>query len=552
MIFGDMAPDDAEGAILAHSQKAGTETFKKGRVLSRADIAALREAGVTHIVAARLDETDVPEDEAAEALASALAGKSVRAAAPFTGRANLVAEEAGVLEIDADRIQAINMIGEALTVATLAPFETVSTRQMLATVKVIPFAVPRADLDKALEIARLGPAPISLSRFEPRRVGLVATQLPATKKTVLDKSRAILDARLDAMGSRIAREIRVPHDVRAVADAVQDLAKEGLSPILVFGASATVDRRDVVPAGIVLAGGDVLHFGMPVDPGNLLLLARLGEAPVIGLPGCARSPKLNGFDWVLARLLAGLEVTPKDIMGMGLGGLLKEIPTRPQPREGASAAASAPRIAALVLAAGRSTRMKSEETGVPSKLLMPLGGKPMVVHVVEAALASGAHPVTVVTGNADNEVRAALSGHDVSFVHNPDYADGLSTSLRTGLATLPEDIDGALVCLGDMPDIRSAHLEKLISAFDPEEGRTICVPTVSGKRGNPVLWGREWFDAMSDVKGDTGAKHLIGENEDAVCEVPMPDDAALTDIDTQAEFEARHKALQNSALGISK
>ncbi|MEQ8952434.1 nucleotidyltransferase family protein, partial [Parvibaculum sp.] len=152
----------------------------------------------------------------------------------------------------------------------------------------------------------------------------------------------------------------------------------------------------------------------------------------------------------------------------------------------------------------------------------------------------------------DNEVRAALSGHDVSFVHNPDYADGLSTSLRTGLAALPEDTDGALVCLGDMPDIRGAHLEKLISAFDPEEGRTICVPTVSGKRGNPVLWGREWFDAMSDVKGDTGAKHLIGENEDAVCEVPMPDDAALTDIDTQAEFEARHKALQNSALGISK
>ncbi|ABS64562.1 4-diphosphocytidyl-2C-methyl-D-erythritol synthase [Parvibaculum lavamentivorans DS-1] len=536
MIFGHMPPDDAEGAILAHSQKAGTGTFKKGRILSRADIAALKEAGVTSVVAARLEVTDVPEDEAAAALADALAGKSIRVAAPFTGRANLYATGNGVLEIDAARIHAINAIGEALTVATLAPFETVADRQMLATVKVIPFAVPRAELDKALDIARSGPAPIALSRFEPHRIGLVATQLPGTKESVLTKSRAVLDARLATMGSTIAREIRAPHDTGAIADAVRALAADGLSPILVFGASATVDRRDVVPAGIVMAGGDILHFGMPVDPGNLMLLARLGETPVIGLPGCARSPKLNGCDWVLARLIAGLEVTPKDIMGMGLGGLLKEIPSRPQPREGrAPAAGSQPRIAAIILAAGRSTRM----AGPQNKLLMPLGGRPMIAHIVEAALASAARPVIVVTGNADNEVRAALAGQDVTFVHNPDYADGLSTSLRTGLAALPDDADGALVCLGDMPDIKASHLDRLIAAFDPEENRTICVPTVASKRGNPVLWGREWFEAMMETKGDTGAKHLIGENPDALCEVPMPDDAPLTDIDTQAEMESR-------------
>lgn len=534
MIFGELTPDEAEGAILAHSQKAGAETFKKGRILSRADIAALKAAGVAHITAARLGPDDVPEDEAAAALASALAGKAIRAAAAFTGRANLHAEEPGVLEIDADRINAINAIGEALTIATLAPYETVAPRQMLATVKVIPFAVPRAELDKALEIARLGPAPMAVHRFEPRRAGLVATLLPGTKESVVEKSRAVLETRLEAMGGTIAREIRVLHTAHDVAEAIRVLLKDGLSPILVFGASATVDRRDVVPSGIVMAGGDILHFGMPVDPGNLLLLARHGETPVIGLPGCARSPKLNGFDWVLARLSAGLEVTPKDIMSMGLGGLLKEIPTRPQPREGGSIAASSPRIAALILAAGKSSRMLG-----PNKLLMDVGGKPMVAHIVEAALESSARPVIVVTGNAEAEVRAALSGRAVTFVHNPDYAGGLSTSLRAGLSALPDDTDGALVCLGDMPDIRSAHLDRLIAAFDPEEGRTICVPTVAGKRGNPVLWGREWFAAMMEVKGDTGAKHLIGENADAVCEVPMPDDAALKDIDTQSEFEAR-------------
>ncbi|MBX3507602.1 MAG: molybdopterin-binding/glycosyltransferase family 2 protein [Parvibaculum sp.] len=534
MIFGELTPDEAEGAILAHSQKAGAETFKKGRILSRADISALKQAGITHVTAARLGPDDVPEDEAAAALASALAGKAIRAAAAFTGRANLHAEEAGVLEIDAARIHAINAIGEALTVATLEPFETVAPRQMLATVKVIPFAVPRAELDRALEIARLGPAPMAVHRFEPRRAGLVSTLLPGTKESVIEKSRAVLDARLAAMGSHIAREIRIPHSASAVAGAIRALLKEGLSPILVFGASATVDRRDVVPSGIVMAGGDILHFGMPVDPGNLLLLARHGETPIIGLPGCARSPKLNGFDWVLARLVAGMEVTSQDIMRMGLGGLLKEIPTRPQPREGGSTAASSPRIAALILAAGKSSRMQG-----PNKLLMDVGGKPMVAHIVDAALESTARPVIVVTGNAEAEIRAALSGRAVTFVHNPDYADGLSTSLRTGLRALPDEADGALVCLGDMPDIRAAHLDRLIAAFDPEEGRTICVPIVAGKRGNPVLWGRDWFAAMMDVKGDTGAKHLIGENADAVCEVPMPDDAALRDIDTQAELDAR-------------
>jgi molybdenum cofactor cytidylyltransferase len=533
MIFGELTPDEAEGTILAHSQKAGAETFKKGRILSRADISALKEAGITHVTAARLGPDDVPEDEAAAALASALAGKAIRAAAAFTGRANLHAEEAGVLEIDAARIHAINAIGEALTVATLEPFETVAPRQMLATVKVIPFAVPRAELDRALEIARLGPAPMAVHRFEPRRAGLVSTLLPGTKESVIEKSRAVLDARLAAMGSHIAREIRIPHSASAVAGAIRALLKEGLSPILVFGASATVDRRDVVPSGIVMAGGDILHFGMPVDPGNLLLLARHGETPIIGLPGCARSPKLNGFDWVLARLAAGMEVTSQDIMRMGLGGLLKEIPTRPQPREGGSTAASSPRIAALILAAGKSSRMQG-----PNKLLMDVGGKPMVAHIVDAALESTARPVIVVTGNAEAEIRAALSGRAVTFVHNPDYADGLSTSLRAGLRALPDEADGALVCLGDMPDIRAAHLDRLIAAFDPEEGRTICVPTVAGKRGNPVLWGRDWFAAMMDVKGDTGAKHLIGENADAVSEVPMPDDAATTDVDTPSDMKA--------------
>lgn len=536
MIFGEMKPEEAEGAILAHSRKVGSETFKKGRHLSAADVAALKAAGVATVIAARLEAGDVAEDEAAAALAKALAGNNIRAAAAFTGRANLHAEAGGIVEIDAARIAAINAIGEAITVATLAPYETVTTRQMLATIKIIPFAAPRTELDRTLEIARSSGAAMMLHAFKAHRIGLVATQLPDTKTSVMDKSRAVLDARLAAMGSTIACEIRCEHNELAVAGAVRELIAEGLSPVLIFGASATVDRRDVVPAGIAQAGGEVLHFGMPVDPGNLMLLARLDKTPVIGLPGCARSPKLNGFDWVLARLMAGMAVTPAHVMGMGVGGLLKEIPSRPQPREGTRTKPASPRVAAIILAAGQSSRM-----GGPNKLTMPIHGKAMVRHVAEAALASSARPVIVVTGDRAAAVEKALEPLSVTNLSNNCHKEGLSTSLRVGISGLPDDVDAALICLGDMPDIRADHLDRLIAAFDPEEGRTICVPTVGGKRGNPVLWGREWFAAIMETKGDTGARHLIGEHADAVCEVPMPDDAALKDIDTMEEWERRRE-----------
>ncbi|MDO8287615.1 MAG: molybdopterin-binding/glycosyltransferase family 2 protein [Parvibaculum sp.] len=535
MIFADMPTHEAEGAILVHSLRAGEITFKKGRVLSASDIAALASAQVARVTAVRLEASDVPEDEAAAALAAALAGSNTRLAAPFTGRANLFAEADGVLIYDPARLDAINLIDEALTVAILAPYETVTARQMIGTVKVIPFAAPRVSLDAAVALAAEDTALVSVAPFTPQKVGLVATTLASLKDSTLNKTRTILDARLSAMGSHITHEIRPPHTESDIAAAVSSLIKEGCSPVLVIGASAITDRRDVVPAGIVASGGAIDHFGMPVDPGNLMLLAHHGTVPVLGLPGCARSPALNGFDWVLARLLANVPVTRGDIMRMGAGGLLKEISTRPQPREGKpSPKPSAPRVAAIVLAAGKSSRM-----GALNKLTAEVEGRAMVARAVEAAHASGAAPVIVVTGHESELVRAALKDGPVRFTHNPDYADGLSTSLRTGAKALPEGLDAVLVCLGDMPDISSDHITRLIAAFDPDEGRTICVPTFAGKRGNPVLWGAAYFAELQTLKGDTGAKHLIGEHADAVCEVPMPDDASLRDIDTPDELAAR-------------
>jgi molybdenum cofactor cytidylyltransferase len=537
MEFGRIALAEAEGAVLGHSVKLGKTSFKKGRVLSAADVAQLRAAGLVQVIAARFSVDDVPEDEAARWVAEAAAGPHARPNAPFTGRCNLYAELRGVVLVDRERLDRLNLVDEAITIATLAPFDLVEPGQMLATVKIIPFAAKRAALEACAAIAREGGPLVRVAPLATHRVGLVLTTLPGMKASILDKTAGVLGERLDRLGSAVAGEVRCAHDDKAVAEAIGSLLARGCAPILVYGASATVDRRDVVPAGLVLAGGTVDHFGMPVDPGNLLLLGHHGATTVVGLPGCARSPKLNGFDWVLWRLLANVPVTRTDVMRMGAGGLLKDLPgERGASRDGGETAEAGPqrvpRIAAIVLAAGQSRRMGR------NKLTAEIDGTPMAVRVIDAVVASQARPVVVVTGHEAERVRAMMLGRELTYVHNPDYAAGLSASLKAGLDALPADVDGALVVLGDMPAIRAEHIDRLIAAFNPVEGRSICVPTSGGKRGNPVLWGRRFFAEMRQVSGDVGARHLIGEHAEQVCEVAIDSEAVLLDVDTPEALTA--------------
>lgn len=537
MRFGDTPIDEASGAILAHSWRANGINFAKGRILSDDDIARLRVLGVSTVVAARLDPDDLHEDEAAATVAKVLAGEGIEVTAPFTGRCNHFAREAGLAMIDPRRIDELNELDEAVTVATLQPFARVTPRQMVATVKVIPYAAPRAAVSRAVELAKTANRPlVSVAPFKPMRAGLVQTRLPGTRDKVLDKAVGTTGKRLTSLGSTLVGERRCAHDAAAIAASLAELKKEGCDLFLVAGASAIVDRQDVVPSGIVQAGGKVTHFGLPVDPGNLLLTGELDGKPVLGLPGCAKSPKYNGFDMVLERLAAGLPVGRAELVRMGAGGLLAEISTRPQPRdEGDGDEAGpqqAPRVAIVILAAGRSTRM-----GGPNKLLAEVGGQPLVVHAVKAALRSQAVEVVVVLGHMAEEVRAVIeqaipAKSRLRFVTNPDFAAGISTSVRTGIGALGTHIDAAAVQLGDMPAISAPLLDRLLAAFNPVEGRSICVPTVRGKRGNPVLWDRRFFAEMANLSGDSGAKHLIGEHADLVCEVEMAGEAALTDIDT--------------------
>ncbi|MDH3700086.1 MAG: molybdopterin-binding/glycosyltransferase family 2 protein [Alphaproteobacteria bacterium] len=536
MKFGETPLDDAAGAILAHSVRRDGLAFKKGRVLTPDDITALRDTGIDTVVAARLDADDVGEDDAATRIAKAAQGAGLRATSAFTGRVNLVADAQGIAVID-PQVEALNLIHEAITVATLPRWELVDAKQIVATIKVIPFAAPAKVVADCEALAgRIAGGMIRVAALQPKRIGLIQTRLAGTKESVLDKTRNVLEARLQTLGGTLVGELRCPHESAGLAAAITKIQTDSVDIVLIAGASAITDRRDVIPAAIMVSGGIIDHFGMPVDPGNLLMVARIADTPVVGLPGCARSPKLNGVDWILQRLCADLPVASADIMAMGVGGLLKEIPGRPQPRsagEPRPAAPHAPRVAALILAAGQSRRM-----GPLNKLLQPVDGKPMVQWAVEAARESHVEAVYVVVGHEAQAVRAALDGDAVSFIDNPDYADGISTSIRRAVATLPDELDGAVVCLGDMPRIGPQQIDRLIAAFNPVEGRSICIPTWRGKRGNPVLIGRQFFAEIQEISGDVGARYLIGQYPDLVCEVEMDDDAVLVDVDTPQALDA--------------
>lgn len=523
MKFGVVPASEAAGGILAHQARAGALVLKKGHLLSVEDCAALCEGGVGEVTIARLEAGDLGEDEAARQLGLAACGAGVRAEGAFTGRVNLFAAQAGVFLPDAAAIDAFNALDPGMTLATLPAFRRVQAGEMIATVKIIPFALAAGVVARG--IAALAAAPLVVKPFVPKRVALLSLTLPGLKDSVIAKTERITAARLEALGARLVHRVRLPHERAALASALAALAPDDFDLLIVFGAAAIADRRDIIPAGIEAAGGEVVHLGMPVDPGNLLLLARWQGKPVLGAPGCARSERENGFDWVLERLCADVPVGAGDIMRMGVGGLLMEIIARPQPRAGEEAVPMGQDVGAIVLAAGRSTRF-----GAENKLLAPLDGVPMVQSVVRRVQAAGVEPL-LVTGHEAEAVRALLPG--VRSVHNPEYAEGLASSLRAGLAALPETVGAALIVLGDMPRVREETFTALLAAAQETPAAQAIVPAYAGRRGNPVLVRRALFPSLMKLHGDQGARKLLEGAGEAVRLLAVDDPGILADFDTK-------------------
>ncbi|WP_417425248.1 NTP transferase domain-containing protein [Hoeflea sp.] len=527
MQFGPAPLHEAEGTVLAHSTSAGSRRLKKGHVLGAADIDLLDQAGIMEVIVARLEPGDVGEDEAASTLARAFTGAHIRAANASTGRVNLHATRAGLFRAEPKLVDALNAIDPAITFACLADRTAVTADEMVATIKIIPLAVPGASLEQA-QSAVAAPDLAVVMPFRAVRAGLIATELPTLKTSVMDKTRDLLAARLAPSGSSLVREVRVPHDAGAVAPAIAEMVGD-LDLVFVFGASAVTDRDDVIPAAIRQAGGTVERVGMPVDPGNLMVLGAVGDVTVIGAPGCARSPRENGFDWVLARVLAGEPPSSREIGRMGVGGLLKEIPSRPQPRQATpERTRQALEVGIVLLAAGKASRMGD---GAGHKLLAVFDGEPLIRRMARTALGSSAKTSVVGTGHRAADIAACLAGLDLDLVENRDYGSGMASSLKAGLAALGNDISGALVLLGDMPALGSKHLDALIAAFIAHEGRAIIRACDGERRGNPVILPRAAFSEAMTLSGDVGARALIESGAWPVIDVEIGP-AARLDVDT--------------------
>lgn len=531
MRFGELPLVEAEGAILAHTHRLPARpgerkgpVLKKGRLLDADDVARLAEAGFERVWGAILEPGDVAEDEAATRLARAGLGPGVRAEPAATGRVNLFAEHRGVLVVEAPRVDDVNLVDARLTVATVPPYQVVEAGEMVATVKIIPFGVPEAALERSVAAARAAAPLVRVAPFARKRVALILTELPGVSEQQLARAEAAQAARIAHAGGGLEWQLRAPHETAEVAARVERVLAEGADLVLLLGASAMVDPGDVLPAAMTRIGARLEQVGMPVDPGNLLVLGWRGEAALVGVPGCARSLKRSGFDHVLERLAADLPVNAETIRRMGAGGLLAEIPSRPKPR---LPAPRPRRVAAVVLAAGRSSRM-----GTRNKLLEPVDGVPMVVRVVDAFLASRAAPVVVVTGHEREAVEAALEGRPVRVVRNPDFAQGLSSSLAAGVRAVPRDADGALVALGDMPRVGSDPVDALLDAFDERSEPGIVVPVHAGRRGHPVLFAARFFEELAALEGDRGARRLLDRHAHLVSEVPVDDPAIHLDVDT--------------------
>ena len=531
MKFGPVPVREAEGAILAHSTQAGKARLKKGLRLDADSISQLVESDVQEVIVARLDDGDIDENSAAGRIAAAFGGIGIEAKAPATGRVNLHATDSGLFRADKSLIDAFNSIDPAITYACLNDRTVVAEGDMVATIKIIPLAVAGASVERAEELI----AEQTFSQVRPftlRKVGYVATTLPTLKSKVMEKTRELTASRLAAYGSEITASLESPHETAALAKALAEIAPAS-EMIIIFGASAVTDADDVIPAAIRQAGGAVERVGMPVDPGNLLVVGEIDGKPVIGAPGCARSPKENGFDWVLARIMAGETPSHDDIAAMGVGGLLMEIPTRPQPRVQQEAAPSKG-VGIVLMAAGRSSRMGD---GAGHKLLAEFDGEPLVRRMAERALASRAESLVAVTGYRGEDIAAVLEGLDVTLAENPDYASGMASSLKVGVTALGDELSGIMILLGDMPKLEAAHIDLLLGAFEENDGEAIIRAADGDHRGNPVILPARLVPEIMKLEGDVGARALIEQSGLPVIDIDIGP-AARIDVDTPEAVRA--------------
>lgn len=528
-----LAPKDAVGHVTVHALATSKGKIAKGSVLSADDVHVLVNDGAGQVACAVAEAGDLNENEAASRLSKCLEGAGIIAGSPFTGRVNFTTKEIGIIRYNNDLLKNINMVDEGITLALVQHNQVLAAGDMIATLKIIPFFVSEASVAAVEEILKTS----SLMTFHPfsaRKAALIQSRFDHQPDSLFAATEKVTSSRLSQLGSVLAMSQCVAHDEKAITAGLNAALESGAELILVAGASAIADRGDVIPAAVIAAGGQVDHFGMAVDPGNLLMLGHIGHTPVIGMPGCARSPKLNGLDWILHLLLAGIIPDRSEFAEMAAGGLLMEIASRPLPRALVGRKPKPRKMEGVLLAAGTSSRM-----GTENKLLMDWGGRPMIRHIAEAMAESDLGSMTVILGHDAEQVAAALDGLDARLLFNPNYQQGQSTSLQVAFDHLETAVTDLLVMLGDMPLVDAEVINSLINAHNSLDhpASRITLPVIEGRRGHPVIWGESFFGEMANIKGDTGARPLFETYPDAINGVPFDRPELLLDADTRKALD---------------
>jgi molybdenum cofactor cytidylyltransferase len=334
MKFGAVPLEQAGGKVLGHSLSTGdgTKLLNKGRILSEDDLALLRAHGIASVVVAELAVDDVGENEAARRLGTAVAGDGVKMTAPGVGRANLTAAADGVLHVAVERLHALNSVDEGITLATLRRHSLVRGGQLVGLVKIIPFAVAGAHLAQAEAIARAGDGLLCLRPLTPRSVSLLIAGPASAQAALHDDYAPPVRQRIEGLGSLIGQITYIAYEANALEDALRVEHDHGRDLVIIVSVAATMDRGDVLPVALDALGAEEVQFGIPVDPGNLLVLGYVGTMAVLGAPGCIKSPRSNVIDMLLPRLLTGERLRRADLVQMGHGGLMEDVRERPMPR----------------------------------------------------------------------------------------------------------------------------------------------------------------------------------------------------------------------------
>ena len=534
MKIKSLGPQDSIGAVLAQTYNLPGKIISKGTFVTNEIVAYFKTGNVKTILCAVPEEGDIHEDEAAEAISSTIDKNHIYADKASTGRVNFKSQSLCLVRYDRDFIKEVNLVDESIAFSIVEHNQLLAEGDLIATLKIIPFFMQKKYVDRVIKI--LAKAELfKIHSLKKKEVTLIQTCFEWQKKSIFTATSNVTKARLEALGCSLNNEKLINHDYDTLRAIIRSSVKNGPEILLISGASAITDRSDYIPKAILSEGGEIIQYGLAVDPGNLLLIGKVGNTTVIGMPGCARSPKLNGFDWVLQLLMADITINREELADMGAGGLLMEIASRPLPRALAkSVNKREKKIMGVILAAGNSTRM-----GKDNKLLKNIGDSPLIRNTAIEMLKSDLDSCSIVLGYQSDKVAAVIRDLNINLILNPMWEKGQASSLKAALNTLDTTYSDILIMLGDLPGIKSSHINKVIEEHLLTNNRKskITIPSFKGRKGNPVIWGRSFFQDLSNLEGDVGGRALFSEHPAAINIIEMDDPWVVTDADTPKDFE---------------